>query len=175
MLPGILIGAASVIAVLLLVQVGQLANSKNRYLLGFAAVGVVIATAVVTVVISVGEDESSNWSGSHTVGGVSVTDLARVSSSLSGPIEAGSSEPSRIASVPSLISGLEQRLESSPNDASGWALLAQSYAFIGSDQDAERALARAVDLGQSETDLRSRVANARRNPHEGVPGAPALN
>ena len=36
-----------------------------------------------------------------------------------------------VAPVQSLIGGLEQRLAARPDDANGWALLAQSYAFMG--------------------------------------------
>jgi len=66
-----------------------------------------------------------------------------------------------VASVPSLIGGLEARLEKDPNDAKGWALLAQSYAFVGQLDLAESALQRAVELGFDESSLRSRVNLAR--------------
>lgn len=77
----------------------------------------------------------------------------------------------RIASVPSLIGGLEKRLESNPDDARGWALLAQSYAFTGRLDAAERALQRAVALGADETDLRQRVQSASRDPHAAIASA----
>src|SRR5215471_2007988 len=41
------------------------------------------------------------------------------------------STPTQAASVSSLVGGLEQRLAAQPNDVDGWALLAQSYAFMG--------------------------------------------
>ena len=46
----------------------------------------------------------------------------------------------------------------------GWALLAQSYAFVGDTDGAERALQRAVELGVDEQGLRARVQAARRDP-----------
>jgi len=64
------------------------------------------------------------------------------------------------ASVDQLIGGLEQRLENNPTDSKGWALLAQSYAFLGDAERAESALMRAVELGLDEDELRDRVATA---------------
>lgn len=66
------------------------------------------------------------------------------------------------APVQSLIGGLEARLESNPDDAKGWALLAQSYAFVGDSAGAERAMQRAVALGMDATALRERVERATR-------------
>jgi cytochrome c-type biogenesis protein CcmH len=60
-------------------------------------------------------------------------------------------------SVSTLLQRLEARLAAAPDDAKGWALLAQSYAFVGRDREAEEALARAVTLGADEVDLRERV------------------
>jgi cytochrome c-type biogenesis protein CcmH/NrfG len=68
------------------------------------------------------------------------------------------------APIADLIGGLEARLASHPDDAKGWALLAQSYAFVGDSVAAERALQRAVGLGADEQTLRERVQAARREP-----------
>lgn len=68
------------------------------------------------------------------------------------------------APVSSLIGGLEQRLADNPNDAKGWALLAQSYAFVGNTEGAERARQRAVELGFDDLALEQRVKLAERNP-----------
>lgn len=64
--------------------------------------------------------------------------------------------------VESLVQGLEARLEVEPNDAEGWALLAQSYAFTSNEEAVERAVRRAVELGVDEAMLRERVASAKR-------------
>jgi cytochrome c-type biogenesis protein CcmH len=69
----------------------------------------------------------------------------------------------QVGSVPSLIGGLERRLAEQPNDAPGWALLAQSYAFLGDTAAAEAALRKAADLGMDEAALRARVEGATRN------------
>jgi hypothetical protein len=69
-----------------------------------------------------------------------------------------------VAPVGSLIGGLEQRLAAQPNDANGWALLAQSYAFLGNTEAAERAMKRAVALGVDEQTLRARMEGAQRSP-----------
>jgi hypothetical protein len=66
------------------------------------------------------------------------------------------------ASVESLVGGLEARLAAQPNDAEGWALLAQSYAFTSDEEAVERAVQRAVALGFNERALRERVASAQR-------------
>ena len=70
-------------------------------------------------------------------------------------------------SVESLVGGLESRLAAQPNDANGWALLAQSYAYTANAEAGERAIRRAVELGVDEQLLRERVAIARRSVHAG--------
>lgn len=66
------------------------------------------------------------------------------------------------APVESLIGGLEARLAAEPQDAAGWALLAQSYAFVANREGAETALQRAVALGADEATVRERVRSAER-------------
>jgi len=63
-----------------------------------------------------------------------------------------------------MIVGLEQRLAHEPGDAKGWALLAQSYAFLGNAQQADAALSKAVTAGFDETDLRRRLGLASETP-----------
>ncbi len=75
-----------------------------------------------------------------------------------------------VAPVSSLVTGLEQRLAAQPNDANGWALLAQSYAFMGKMDAAEKAVQKAVSLGVDEKQLRARVDGARRGPHPTAAG-----
>ena len=77
---------------------------------------------------------------------------------------AGASE-TRVAPVDSLIGGLRERLAKEPNDAKGWALLAQSYSFMGDAAGAEDAVKKAVALGFDEQSLRERVSGAARGPH----------
>ena len=64
------------------------------------------------------------------------------------------------APVESLVAGLEARLAAQPNDAEGWTLLAQSYAYTSNEEAVERAIRRAVELGVDEAMLRDRVARA---------------
>jgi cytochrome c-type biogenesis protein CcmH len=63
-----------------------------------------------------------------------------------------------------MIAGLEERLAREPGDAKGWALLAQSYAFLGNSLQAEAALEKAVALGMEEENLRQRVNLASNSP-----------
>lgn len=82
---------------------------------------------------------------------------------------AAESSATSVAPVPSLIAGLRARLDENPEDVKGWALMAQSYAFIGDGPGAEEAITRAVELGFDETDLRNRVELAfqsSRTPNE---------
>ena len=78
---------------------------------------------------------------------------------------ADGSTPTQVAPVSSLVGGLEQRLAVNPDDANGWALLAQSYAFMGDAAAADGAVKKAVALGMDERELRARVDAAMRGPH----------
>jgi hypothetical protein len=80
------------------------------------------------------------------------------------PPASGASSPVQAAPVPSLVAGLEQRLKEHPDDAAGWALLAQSYAFMGDAAAADAALRKAAALGMDEAELRARVEGATRSP-----------
>jgi hypothetical protein len=71
------------------------------------------------------------------------------------------------APIESLVAGLEARLAAQPNDAQGWTLLAQSYAYTADGEATERAVRRAVELGVDETMLRDRVVRARGAAHSG--------
>ena len=73
--------------------------------------------------------------------------------------------PTQVAPVSSLVHGLEQRLAAQPDDADGWALLAQSYAFMGDAAAANGAIKKAVALGMDEQALRARVDSAMRGQH----------
>jgi len=68
-----------------------------------------------------------------------------------------------VDSVASLIGRLESRLETGPDDAKGWALLAQSYAFLGRADEAAAAAERAVALGFDESSLDTRLTAAARD------------
>ena len=58
-----------------------------------------------------------------------------------------------VASIASLVGGLEERLEMNPDDAQGWLLLAKSYRHLDRPADFSRAYARAIGLGLNEPDL----------------------
>jgi cytochrome c-type biogenesis protein CcmH len=82
---------------------------------------------------------------------------------VTSPVDGAS--PTQVAPVSSLVAGLEQRLAAQPDDVNGWALLAQSYAFMGDAAAADGAVKKAVALGMDEQALRARVDNAMRGPH----------
>lgn len=101
------------------------------------------------------------------------TELVQSLDSLAWPERSSAAPPSatatsaaasvQAASVESLVGGLEARLAAQPNDAEGWALLAQSYAFTSNEEAVERAVKHAVALGFDEGSLRERVAGAQRS------------
>jgi len=75
------------------------------------------------------------------------------------------SAPMQAAPISSLVGGLERRLAAQPDDVDGWALLAQSYAFMGDAAAADGAIKKAIALGMDEQALRARVDTALRGPH----------
>lgn len=81
------------------------------------------------------------------------------------PAVATSATGTQAAPVESLISGLEARLAAQPDDAKGWVLLAQSYAYTSNEEGVERAVRRAVELGMDEQTIRERVQGAKRSAH----------
>lgn len=172
MLAGSIVGAALVIAVLLFAQFGQSLTTENRYFAGYSFVGLLIVGVTIAVVLNTGS-EDGNGPVERSTSGIALSDMARISEGLRNeqPIASGTAS---VASVPSLIDGLRSRLEANPGDARGWALLAQSYAFVGQADLAEQALDHAVGLGFDEADLRNRVASAERSPHAGMTGVTGL-
>jgi cytochrome c-type biogenesis protein CcmH len=142
-----------------------------RGTIAFSVVCALIAGIAVWLVHLQGEaGPSSGFANSD----VSMQEIARASSALRSPAtqsaQVSTEQGKQVASVPSLIGGLEKRLEANPDDPSGWALLAQSYAFTGQPDKAESAVQRAVGLGFDEAELRRRVDGAQRDPHVGIPG-----
>lgn len=95
------------------------------------------------------ELESIAWPGEYAWPGASSTTRS-----------ADSQSTTSVAPVSSLVEGLQTRLAQNENDPKGWALLAQSYAFMADGPKAEEAIVRAVKLGFDETDLRHRVEMA---------------
>jgi hypothetical protein len=166
MLAGLILGATLVIAVLLCIQMLQSSNRNNRYFFGFSLIGVSIAGTVAAIVLTTGT-RAGNESSPLADRGDALTAMARIAAGLQSR-EPGVSPTRSVASVPSLIDGLKLRLEADPSDARGWALLAQSYAFVGQAELAEQAVSHAVELGLDEVDLRGRVASAQRSPHSGL-------
>lgn len=55
-----------------------------------------------------------------------------------------------VASVASLVGGLEARLREQPDDGKGWLLLAKSYQHLGRLDDAREAYRKADALGQGD-------------------------
>jgi hypothetical protein len=132
-----------------------------RKLISFGICAVIIASVVLFLLHDPAAPEQT--SASLSFESIAWQELKRNPLTTTGP-----TPPPRTSStieappVASLIDGLESRLLHEPDDAKGWALLAQSYAFIGNERAAERALGRALELGMDEQALREKVVVAAR-------------
>jgi hypothetical protein len=71
--------------------------------------------------------------------------------------ESAGAKQDKAGTVGSLLSGLESRLQSEPDDGKGWLLLAKSYDHLGRKNDAADAYAKAKALGFSDDGLESRI------------------
>ena len=65
-----------------------------------------------------------------------------------------------VDSVASMLDGLKGRLESNPDDAGGWLLLAKSYQHLGQAEDANAAYERARALGKSDAGFEKSIGSA---------------
>jgi hypothetical protein len=162
---GIVLGATLVVAGLMLIHLGKAAFSGEKHFVGVGITGVATAVAIAVIVFNFASENGDSDS-RFLKSNISLGDAVRAASLLGPPGPMTTTTAGRgVASVPSLIEGLERRLDAEPENASGWALLAQSYAFVGRTEETETALQHAVELGLDEQDLRLRVADARREPH----------
>jgi hypothetical protein len=167
MLAGMIVGATLVIALLLLSSLRNLEATEGRGIRIVAVAGIAIGGIAAALAFGIDRTEIAAPE-SFGSSDISWADVERVTSNLREPGPAAGTAM-QAASIPSLLRGLEQRLEAEPGDAPGWALLAQSYAFVGQAERAEQALGRAIDLGFDEGELRQRVASATRDPHADLP------
>jgi cytochrome c-type biogenesis protein CcmH/NrfG len=166
LLAGIVVGASLVIALLMLSRARSSVFEGNRGFVIVSVVGLGVAVSVAAVVLN-RDGATRGIQNRLPDSGISLATVESVSTRLRPAVPTAQST-SQIASVPSLVDGLKRRLESDPDNASGWALLAQSYAYTGQPELADQALQRAVALGLDEADLRQRVEGARRDPHSGL-------
>jgi hypothetical protein len=93
-------------------------------------------------------------SGTDAIG--PVADRAHPAHSITVGQTAQASRPETLPSVEAMLARLEQRLEQEPGDARGWELLGRSYDHLGHSDAAEKAYARALELGY---ERRSRPVN----------------
>ena len=110
-----------------------------------------------------GEDVSS--SSAAALPSIAWPEARSSGTAAAGAGDSAGASGTRVAPVDSLVGGLQERLAKEPNDAKGWALLAQSYSFMGDAAGAEDAVKKAVALGFDEQGLRERVIGAARGPH----------
>lgn len=79
----------------------------------------------------------------------------------------------KIASIESMVAGLEKRLEKDPSDAKGWVLLGKSYHYMKRLPEAKEAFEKAKQLGYTGSipDLSGNsVSYAKANNHHGKNG-----
>lgn len=62
--------------------------------------------------------------------------------------------------IQNLVSGLEKRLEETPNDLEGWQLLSQTYLTLGRYADAQRGYQRVLELGGETAHAYASLADA---------------
>ena len=135
-----------------------------------ATAGVLLSSVLVPVLLVVGgcaQEAGRAQESSHPVlpqESIAWPGLNSTPSAQPDQSGATATPPQRVAPVSTLLEGLRARLEETPEDPKGWALLAQSYAFVGDSEAAEEALGRAVALGFDESDLRERVRMAVSSP-----------
>jgi cytochrome c-type biogenesis protein CcmH len=72
--------------------------------------------------------------------------IARLAAELDGEVEETPAE--REAFIRSMVTGLESRLQDSPDDLEGWIMVARSYRVLGEAEKAAAALARAETLAK---------------------------
>ena len=80
--------------------------------------------------------------------GSSLLALSVIAGSLANQVAAANGVlPGKAPAIDSLIEPLRKKLQDNPEDAGNWALLGRSYEYLGRRQDAEKAFARARELG----------------------------
>jgi len=115
----------------------------QRYTL--ISLGILLSMAVIGLYMLLGIDVAGPVAGeTHPVNSITV-----------GPV-APASRLETLPSVEAMLVQLEQRLEQKPGDAKGWELLGRSYDHLGRRNAAEKAYARARELGY---ERRSRPVN----------------
>jgi cytochrome c-type biogenesis protein CcmH len=75
--------------------------------------------------------------------------------------------------IQGMVAGLEQRLESEPDDLTGWVRLGRSYLVLGQTGRARETLAKAVDLFPRDLDLLGLYAKASLSAGGDLPMPPA--
>ena len=132
--------------------------------LSTAAICISLWITACAVVVLRHDEPRSDWGGrSDLVRSLESLAWPRTSAAAPTPAVLPAAPGVQAAPVESLVGGLEARLAADPNDAEGWALLAQSYAFTSNEEAVERAVQSAVALGFDEAALRERVATAAHN------------
>lgn len=167
MLIGILIGVALAVAAIAALRLLRDAPSRTRHWVGAIAVSLWVAGAGFKIYLdrAAPENPANAEALLQTMRSVSWLEPTEIGDATAASGEVAAASGVQADPVDSLIGGLEARLSQDPTDAKGWALLAQSYAFVGNTEAAEHAIERAVALGVDETTLRDRVRLATRDTH----------
>lgn len=132
----------SLIATLIVAQ-PMLSQAQQRER-GFARVG--LLTAVIVVLLAIGLYAAI---GRPSAAGVSHSATAGMTTNT----VADASTSSKVGSVTSMLTGLEERLAKNPEDGSGWLLLAKSYQHLGRTDDARVSYEKAAGLGFADAEF----------------------
>ena len=159
---GMIFAATAFIACLFLHQ-----RNRSQYLWAPVAAAIVLTFAVFGLSSYVKDQSVAGTTAQSMMASSEITAWLNstpvVLSGMSGSQAQVVSSGQGVAPVPDLLGGLQARLEAEPDDPKGWALLAQSHAFVGNNQSAEEAIGQAVARGFDEADLRERVSLASRS------------
>lgn len=145
----------------LLVLVSPMLTHRHQRHQGYARLG--LLTAVIVVLMSIGLYAAIGRPG------VASTTHVTNADAVSGPATYAAGG-GKVGSVNSMLSGLEDRLASNPDDGSGWLLLAKSHEHLGRREDALRSYRKAADLGFTDAEFESQVASAVESRNTAEPG-----
>ena len=136
------------------------AQSQTRPMLTAGVLGLATAAFAGAVYFELGEPDALGISGKGT---------PRVApAQAAGPQGAAPQGQSAMPSIEEMVGSLAKRLESEPEDGTGWMMLGRSYTVLGRLEEAESALQKAVQLLPDEPDALAAYAEVlgRRNNND---------
>jgi hypothetical protein len=138
------------VAILLVPVLRRARSAEPHSTIPFVLTAILVPALAVGLYASIG---SPNAAVANTEVSASLARMNQISNR-------SSATQKQVNSVSDLLDGLEQRLQSEPDDAGGWLLLAKSHKHLGNRENAASAYARAVALGKTDPDLEAFLSSA---------------